>query len=125
MKSQLCARVVRGCALASLSALVALGACSVGPSYRRPQIPSPPQWQDTSDNQAPAVWPSADWWHGFGSEKLDELIAEAQRSNDDLAVAVARVEEADAQARIAGAPLLPSLDFTANATRQRSPISGA
>ena len=122
MKSQLCARAVRGCALAALGAL---GACSVGPAYQRPQIPSPPQWQDTSDNQAPAVWPSADWWHGFGSEKLDELIAEAQRSNDDLAVAVARVEEADAQARIAGAPLLPSLDFTANATRQRGPISGA
>jgi|SRR5882757_8392566 len=122
MKSQLCARAVRGCALAALGAL---GACSVGPAYQRPQIPSPPQWQDTSDNQAPAVWPSADWWHGFGSEKLDELIAEAQRSNDDLAVAIARVEEADAQARIAGAPLLPSLDFTANATRQRGPISGA
>jgi multidrug efflux system outer membrane protein len=32
------------------------------------------------------------------------LIAEAQRSNDDLAGAIARVQEADAQARIAGAP---------------------
>jgi outer membrane protein, multidrug efflux system len=127
MKSQLCAREVCGCALVALSALVALGAlgaCSVGPAYHRPQIPSPPQWQDTADNQAPAVWPSADWWHGFGSEKLDELIAEAQRSNDDLAVAIARVQEADAQARIAGAPLLPSLDFTADATRQRGPVSG-
>jgi outer membrane protein, multidrug efflux system len=124
MKSQLCARAVCGCAFAALSAL-ALGACSVGPAYQRPQIPSPPQWQDTSDNQGPTVWPSADWWHGFGSEKLDELIAEAQRSNDDLAVAIARVQEADAQARIAGAPLLPSLDLTADATRQRGPISGA
>jgi NodT family efflux transporter outer membrane factor (OMF) lipoprotein len=112
-------------ALIVLGALGALGACSVGPAYHRPQIPVPPQWQDTSNNEAAAIWPSADWWHGFGSEKLDELIAEAQRSNDDLAVAIARVQEADAQARIAGAPLLPSLDFTADATRQRGPISGA
>ena len=51
---------------------------------------------------------------------LDELIAEAQRNNDDLAVAIARVQEADAQARIAGAALLPSLDFGADATRQRA-----
>ncbi len=33
-----------------------------------------------------------------------------QRNNDDLAAAIARVQEADAQARIAGAALLPSLD---------------
>jgi multidrug efflux system outer membrane protein len=121
MKSQLCAGVVCGCALA---ALAALAACSVGPAYKRPDIPLPPQWQETSTNEAAAVWPSADWWHGFGSDKLDELIAEAQRSNDDLAAAIARVQEADAQARIAGAPLLPSLDFSADATRQRAPISG-
>jgi outer membrane protein, multidrug efflux system len=125
MKSQLCARAVCGCALAALVALVALDACSVGPAYQRPQIPAPPRWQDPSNNEAATIWPSADWWHGFGSEKLDELIAEAQRSNDDLAAAIARVQEADAQARIAGAPLLPSLDLTADATRQRAPISGS
>jgi multidrug efflux system outer membrane protein len=120
MKSQLCARAIRGCALATLAALAA---CSVGPAYKRPDIPLPPQWQETS-NEAAAVWPSADWWHGFGSEKLDELIAEAQRSNDDLAVAIARVQEADAQARIAGAPLLPSIDFSADASRQEAQLTG-
>jgi multidrug efflux system outer membrane protein len=125
MKSQLCAGAVCGCALAALAALAVLAACSVGPAYKRPDIPSPPQWQETSNNENAAVWPSADWWHGFGSDKLDELITEAQRSNDDLAAAIARVQEADAQARIAGAPLLPSLDFAAGATRQRAPITGA
>jgi NodT family efflux transporter outer membrane factor (OMF) lipoprotein len=53
---------------------------------------------------------------------LDELIAEAQRNNDDLAGAMARVEEADAQVRIAGAALLPSLDLGADATRQEGQI---
>jgi outer membrane protein, multidrug efflux system len=106
-----------GCALAVLAA------CSVGPAYKRPDIPLPAQWRDAG-NEAPAVWPSADWWHGFGSEKLDELIVEAQRSNDDLAVAVARVQEADAQARIAGAALLPSLDVGATATREHVQVNG-
>src|ERR1700688_3400710 len=123
MKSQLCARAVCGCALVAL-ALAALAACSVGPAYKRPDIPAPAQWRDTPDEQAAAVWPSADWWHGFGSERLDELIAQAQRSNDDLAGAIARIQEADAQARIAGAALLPSLDFSADATRQRALASG-
>jgi NodT family efflux transporter outer membrane factor (OMF) lipoprotein len=121
MKSQPCAGAVCGCALA---ALVALAACSVGPAYKRPDIPLPPQWQETSTDEGAAVWPSADWWHGFGSETLDGLIAEAQSSNDDLAVAIARVQEADAQARIAGAPLLPSLDFSADANRQEAQVTG-
>ena len=65
------------------------------------------------------AWPSADWWKGFSSPQLDVLIGEAQHTNDDIAAAVARVREADAQATIAGAPLLPAISGTANATRER------
>jgi outer membrane protein, multidrug efflux system len=107
-----------------------LAACSVGTPYRRPDIPLPQQWNATAENgvnPAPdthaAVWPESDWWHGFGSDRLDELIAQAQQSNDDLAGAIARVQEADAQLRIAGAPLLPSLDLGATATRERSSLA--
>src|SRR5271169_1907727 len=116
MQWQSCVRVLVG------STCVALVGCSVGTPYRRPDIPLPQEWHEPSPA---SVWPSADWWHGFGSAKLDELIAEAQRSNDDLAAAIARVEEADAQARIAGAALLPSVDLGADATRQRARVNGA
>ena len=108
--------------VACACALFMLAACSVGPAYKRPDIPPPAKWRDASDDSAAGVWPSPDWWHGFGSQKLDELIAEAQRNNDDLAGAMARVEEADAQVRIAGAALLPSLDLGADATRQEGQI---
>ena len=113
-------------ALGVLGSLVALlAACSVGPAYHRPDIAPPSQWHETAGGGASAtLWPAADWWHGFGSPKLDELIAEAERNNDDLAGAIARVQEADAQARIAGAALLPSLDLDATATRQRAPLTG-
>jgi outer membrane protein, multidrug efflux system len=119
MNSQRFAAVACACACA----MGVLAGCSVGPAYKKPDIPSPVQWHDPVAD-ASSAWPNADWWHGFGSERLDALIQEAQHSNDDLAAAVARVEEADAQARIAGAPLLPSLDFGADATRERAVVSG-
>jgi len=101
--------------------------CSVGPTYKRPDIPPPAQWHETAGDANTAkssAWPDAEWWHGFGSTTLDELIAEAERSNDDLAGAIARVEEANQQARIAGAALLPSLDAGMNFSRQREFITG-
>jgi multidrug efflux system outer membrane protein len=102
-------------------------ACSVGTPYRRPEIALAQTWQAQDSGagaEGPAIWPAADWWHGFGSGRLDELISQAQSSNDDLAAAMARIEEADAQMRIAGAPLLPSLDLGATATRERAGVPG-
>jgi NodT family efflux transporter outer membrane factor (OMF) lipoprotein len=84
----------------------------------------PAAWSEAPRDDGAGIWPSSDGWHGFGSEKLNALIAEAQRSNDDLAVAIARIQEADAQARIAGAALLPSLDLNADASRQHAQVAG-
>jgi NodT family efflux transporter outer membrane factor (OMF) lipoprotein len=112
--------------LAILCALTA--ACSVGTPYARPDIPLSQAWraQDSGAGAAgPAIWPAADWWHGFGSARLDELIAQAEQSNDDLVGAMARIQEADAELRIAGAPLLPALDLGASATRERASVPGA
>ena len=119
MKWQPFALGILGCA-AVLSA-----GCSVGSAYHRPDIAPPPKWHETAGGGSAILWPAADWWHGFGSPKLDELIAEAEHNNDDLAGAIARVQEADAQARIAGAALLPSLDLAATATRERAPVTGS
>jgi outer membrane protein, multidrug efflux system len=106
-------------------ALVA--ACSVGAPYRKPEIALPNAW-DASGGSSSALdaglWPDSDWWHRFGSSQLDDLIDQARRANDDLAAAMARVQEADAQLRIAGAPLLPTVDLGATATRERTEIAG-
>jgi outer membrane protein, multidrug efflux system len=118
MNRVLSARAVCACVL------LTLGACSVGPAFQRPDIPAPAAWREAPPNENEGIWPSAAWWHGFGSPTLDDLIAQAQRSNDDLAAAIARVEEADAQARIAGASLLPSVDLSADASRQHARVAG-
>ena len=106
---------------------LALSACSLGPAYRRPSIPPPPAWQTPAATAMPQGWPSADWWSGFHSAELAGLIAAGKSANDDLAAAIARVREADAQVRISSAPLLPALDGTGSGSRQRqiSPTSGS
>jgi NodT family efflux transporter outer membrane factor (OMF) lipoprotein len=64
--------------------------------------------------------PALDWWRGFRSRELTLLVEEAQSSNLDIAMAVARIMQADAQARVAGAPLLPNVSGEAEATRSRA-----
>jgi outer membrane protein, multidrug efflux system len=118
MNSHRFAAVLSGCLF------LLLNACSVGPAYKRPDIAPPSKWHESTGPDAATVWPAADWWHGFGSPQLDQFIGEAQSSNDDLAAAIARVTQADAQVRIAGAALLPSLDLGAAATRQRAQVTG-
>lgn len=107
----------------SAAAALAVAACSVGPWYHHPDIPPPAQWSTTASQDAPE-WPATDWWRGFNSTDLDTLISQAQGANDDLKAAIARVEEADAQRRVALAPLLPSLSASANATRARQMVPG-
>ncbi len=96
-----------------------LGACSIFPGYKAPTLDIPPTWRD-EQAQSP-TWPTKDWWQGFGSPELDSLIAQAESGNLDLAAAVARVREADAQTRIAGAALLPAIDLGGAASRIRQP----
>ena len=118
-------RACRGCLLFGLA--LSLGACSVEPAYHRPTVATPVAWQNAPPAGVSADWPAADWWHSFGSAQLDDYIARAQAANNDIAAAIARVRQADAQARIAGAALLPTLDAGASASRQRQlvPTGGA
>ena len=102
------------------AALLLLTACSVGDDYQRPETPLPTAWTAATGSAAEA-WPAADWWRRFGSPALDGFMARAQQANFDLAAAVARVCQADAQARIAGAALVPSLDGSAQVDRQVQP----
>jgi outer membrane protein, multidrug efflux system len=101
-----------GTAVSAVTLLALIG-CDLGPDYHRPALEIPPAYR-ASAATAEAAWPSADWWRGFGSPELNALIDQARQENFDLLAAIARVQQADAQVRIAGAGLLPSLTATAN-----------
>jgi NodT family efflux transporter outer membrane factor (OMF) lipoprotein len=96
-----------------------LAGCDVGPDYKHPVAALPSGWREanTADH---AVWPEEDWWRGFGSPQLDGFIAQAETQNFDIKAAVARISEADAMARIAGAALLPSVNATSTLAQQRT-----
>ncbi|MBO0710503.1 MAG: TolC family protein, partial [Acetobacteraceae bacterium] len=98
--------------------LAGLGGCDLGPDYKRPGAEIPPGWR-ASRTTAAEAWPSGEWWRGFRSPELNGLINEARARNFDIAAAIARIRQADAAVRIAGAPLLPTLDATGSASYQR------
>lgn len=66
----------------------------------------------------------AEWWKDFGDATLDRLVPEALARSHDLAAAAAAVDAAAAEARIAGADRLPSLDASAGGTRSRQVFVG-
>jgi multidrug efflux system outer membrane protein len=74
----------------------------------------PPLFENVAAAQ-PGKWPEQDWYRGFASDELDSFVELAIKNNADLSAARARVIQADARARQAGAPLLPSVDGAGNA----------
>lgn len=96
-----------------------LSGCDLGPDYQRPQVEMPVQFRATQAS-ATEAWPSEGWWQGFNSPELDALMEAARAQNFDIAAAIARVRQADAAVRIAGAPLLPSATTTAGASWQQT-----
>jgi NodT family efflux transporter outer membrane factor (OMF) lipoprotein len=73
-----------------------------------------------SERAAEAALPKLEWWRGFRSRELTGIIEQARVANLDIAAAVARVVQADARARIAGATLLPAIDANLDASQSRS-----
>jgi NodT family efflux transporter outer membrane factor (OMF) lipoprotein len=99
-----------------------LGGCFLNGDKPDPALDIPNAYLAGPKNPAvaQAALPTLDWWRGFRSKELTEIIDEARAANLDIAVAVAQIEQADAQSRIAGAPLLPAVGLGGDATRARS-----
>jgi outer membrane protein, multidrug efflux system len=68
--------------------------------------------------------PDDDWWVRFGDEKLTRLIDEAVSESPQVGQALARVEQARAQARIQRAAQLPQVSASASASRSRQTLGG-
>jgi multidrug efflux system outer membrane protein len=84
-----------------------------------------PQGYGAARPTDPDAPPALDWWRGFRSPELTQLMEESQKVNLDIAAAVARLVQADAQARITGAALLPSLNGNGSEAYSRTSGSSA
>jgi outer membrane protein, multidrug efflux system len=103
-------------ALAGLALLLA-GCRAVGPDYVAPNPSAPASFVEApaQANQAPFI--DEAWWKNFQDTTLNDLIAQALKSAPDLAEAQARVLEARALQRIAGAGRYPTADATGEYAR--------
>jgi NodT family efflux transporter outer membrane factor (OMF) lipoprotein len=107
---------------------LALAACSFAPEYKVPETPAPaPQYQEVGDwkpAQPVDAQPRGAWWTQFGDSALDALEARVGESNQDLKAAVARLQQARAQARVARSDLFPTLTVGPAVRRERVSVNG-
>src|SRR6202012_5664015 len=109
-------------ALACAIAMALLGGCSLAPTYEKPSVPVADSYKESGPWQPAAPNDSAprgDWWSDFHDPKLDDLQAQAEKANPDLAAAAAHYAGAVAFAKEARAGLFPQVDATAYATHNR------
>ena len=126
---------------ATFAGLVFLTGCKIGPSYSRPSALGtnaiPAQFSVAASGTNGVEWaraggatklPGGAWWELFGDPELNRLEELAAAQNQELAAAVARLDEARASVTIARADLFPQVALNPIYTRQRSslndPVSG-
>jgi multidrug efflux system outer membrane protein len=98
--------------------LVVLAGCTtVGPDYERPSVPLPDKYP--ADLQARASSISPDWWTLYNNPTLNDLVASSRERNADVRLAAARVSEAEALLREAGALYVPEVTGGVAASRSR------
>jgi outer membrane protein, multidrug efflux system len=81
----------------------------------------PKQWTAGETLAGPS---EKDWWSYFGDAGLDQAVGTALSDNIDLRAAVARVNQAMADARIAGADKYPAIDVGLSKGRSRQNFIG-
>jgi multidrug efflux system outer membrane protein len=103
----------------ALTILSSVG-CAVGPKYHQPVAPVPQSFKEggTPDSGTPDIAYS-DWWRVFSDPELDRLEKEADAANQDIKLAVARVDQAEAGAKYARSFLFPTISLGASASRTR------
>lgn len=111
-----------------------LAACSVEPTYHRPDAAAPAAFKEAPiAAQDAGTWKAAqpsdaahrgEWWSVFDDATLNQLEEQAAAANQDLKAAAARVQQARAVTRSARSAWFPSLDAGFGPTRERlSPAS--
>src|SRR6202049_3829884 len=100
--------------------LFSLAGCVVGPKYHQPVPPVPAQFKEggTPESGTPDIAYS-DWWRVFNEPDLARLETEADAANQDIKLAVARVDQAEAGSKYARSFLFPTISLGASASRTR------
>ncbi|TMB15414.1 MAG: efflux transporter outer membrane subunit [Deltaproteobacteria bacterium] len=97
----------RGRPRLSVVAVAVLAACALGPSYRRPVVPTPETTRGQHGPADPASLADSPWWAIFRNPALPALVEEAIRQ-----IAVARAD------------MFPQVSYQGEAVRERTAVPG-
>ncbi len=93
------------------------GCAKVGPNYKTPDYQMENSWKNIDD---PAIIPTkaeiTEWWKVFKDPILSEYINQAAKSNLDLKIAVARVNESKARLGVVSGGKYPTVGINGNIT---------
>jgi outer membrane protein TolC len=99
-----------------------LSACSVGPDFKLPQTGLPGSY--IASMNATTTAPASElgervnltqWWRSFRDPQLVSLVERAIAANPDIAIALARLQQARAQELVAIGAALPTGEMSAGA----------
>ena len=99
-----------------------LSGCMVGPDYHRPSVPTPVAYAEPASAAAQkvgTVTPNMAWWEVFHDSVLNDLEQQAQKANQDIGIAVQRVEQSDAARRSVRSNLFPAIAAQPSIARTR------
>jgi len=101
----------------SILYLLLFSSCTLYPPYHRPAFESSDEWRTVLSSDKSI---DIGWWKQFGDEALNCLIDEALADNQDLKVAIARVDEFQAQLGVIRSKLYPQIDLNGHGDRHKN-----
>ena len=108
----------------AIGAAGVLGACTVGPDYKRPDVTTPAQFRAQLTPSEANSLADMPWWSVFNDPSLQALISEAVRNNYDLQIAAARIAQAREAVTVAHSAIYPQVDYNVSAAGGRTVIQG-
>ncbi len=109
------------------TAALMLSACTVAPTYQRPSVKLPETYQatPTAVEAAAATVGIAPWWEALRDAQLNQWVNRALSQSPQTQAAAARVQEADALMRQAGAALFPEVNLSVGGVNNQVTQLGA
>lgn len=108
-------------AFAGLCLVLVFTGCKVGPNYVKPDVtdvtPGKWKWQKAEPKDAT---PRGEWWKVFKDSELNRLEGQALEGNQQLRVAMARIDQARAVTGLSALAFVPRLEVDAHAQRERT-----
>ncbi|MCL9667410.1 efflux transporter outer membrane subunit [Rosenbergiella epipactidis] len=113
--------------LSTLSVILMLTGCMVGPDYHRPTQSMPLAFKEAKGWQQAQPQDSVqkgEWWQVYQDPQLNQLLSQVAVSNQNVAMYAAQYRQALALTDQATANLYPTVTGTAQSTRSGSASSG-